>query len=877
MITRMRYSILWVAALVMWFSGTALGQTPASGTNLVVNGGFEQGGAGWQFVSTGANATGQLDGAEKHEGKYSYKLTNRTPQAPNIFARIFQILTPMQPYATYRVSCWVKGEGCGINWIGGGPGWYTRHAFPKGDFDWRQESFEIESGATPDSYELMVLTESETKALWVDDIRVELVKVDHAKADAVYADIAGKVEGLRRRVKNLEDQARADARLAANPYLRLGTAVARRFIDFAQNGGPDGRTGLVWSQLQLEEVAQVLDETEKLVRSGRMALLDWQPPKPGPVKLKGGTWYERGQPHYFYGYGHFGSVIADLPDFPTLGASLIQDGTAGPSSMNADGTLGEGALGVLRGLDRAAQYGMREDYLLSPHYYPAWADAPDLHPGNIGWIGFNIYHPKAQETIQKWIEVMGKQIKDKPALHSVCLANEPVYITSGRDSYTRPAFTEYLRRKHPTLAELNSLYGTSCKSYDEVPVPPPSMPASVPAQRAYYDWTSFNKQMFADWHGWMSSLLKQNGVKAPTHTKIMVFQTLDRDKLSHGVDPELMCRATDLAGCDAYAFMGGAYAYDWLGHEFFYDLLHSFRGQSVFNSENHVIPDNSPAYHIPMSHTRSVMWQDGLHHEGSTTIWVWERAGDPSLAGSIYFRPANVYGAGRAMLDLNRLAPEVTALNAAKLRVALLYSQPSLFWEEKYQGTIYSLYTVLNFMGEDVTFVSERQLAEGKAAKVQWLIVPNATHVLPSTPAALAAYAKKGAQVLLVGKDSLTRDEYDRPLTRSDYPIIELGPNEPATADALRRALPAFNELRDASTGKPAWGVEFRVVRHGRKTLVALDNFNKEPKTVSLPAWGNTSALDLLSGERVDLKAVSLEPMTPRLFRLAGRTGPQHE
>ena len=95
-------------------------------------------------------------------------------------------------------------------------------------------------------------------------------------------------------------------------------------------------------------------------------------------------------------------------------------------------------------------------------------------------------------------------------------------------------------------------------------MPPPSMPAGVPAQRAYYDWTCFNKQMFADWHAWLGSLLKQHGVKAPTHTKIMVFQTLDRDKLAHGVDPELMCRATDLAGCDAYAFMGGAYAYDWL-------------------------------------------------------------------------------------------------------------------------------------------------------------------------------------------------------------------------------------------------------------------------------------------------------------------------
>jgi Beta-galactosidase/Carbohydrate binding domain len=852
-------------------SGTVLAQSqPPAQTNLVVNGDFEQGGAGWQFVSTGANATGQTDDTERHQGKYSYKLTNQTAQAPNIFGRIVQIVTGLRPYSTYRVSCWAKGQGCGLNWIGGGPGWYTRHAFPQGDFDWQEHSFEIESGPSPDNYELMVLTESVTKALWVDDIRFELVKTDRAKAEAVQAEMAAKVESVQRRLKALEDQARGNPRLTNNPYLRLGTAVARRFIDFAQKGGPDGRTGLVWSRLQLEEVAQVLDETEKLVSSGRMARLDWQAPKPGPVKVKDGIFYEGRRPHYFYGYGHFGSVINDLPDFPALGASLVQDGTAGPSSMNPDGTLAEGALALLRGLDRAAQYGMREDFLLSPHYYPAWADAPDLHPGNIGFIGFNIFHPKAKATIQQWIEAMAPRIKDKPALHSVCLANEPVYNASGRDTYSRPAFSDYLKRKHPSLAELNALYGSNYPSYDAVPVPAPSMPAGVPAQRAYYDWTSFNKQMFAEWHGWMSSLLKRHGVKAPTHTKIMVFLTLDRDKLSYGVDPELMCHATDLAGCDAYAFPGGAYACDWFGHEFFYDLLHSFRGQSVFNSENHSIPDNSPPNPIPMSHTRSVLWQDGLHHQGSTTIWVWEHAADPSLAGSIYFRPANVYGAGRAMLDLNRLAPEVAALNTAKPRIALLYSPPSIFWEPSYQGTIYSLYTALNFMGENVTFVSERQLAQGKAAKVQWLLVPRATHILPSTPAALAAYAKAASKVLLVGKDSLTRDEYDRPLPRADYPVMELAASEPATAEALRQALAPLplNDLRETATGKPAWGVEFRLLRQGRTRLIALDNFNTATTTVSLPKWATLSAPDLLSGEQVSLKAIPLDPMTPRLIRL---------
>ena len=875
----MRRLIILVGLLGCWISGPVLGETNSvAGGNLVVNGDFEAGGAGWPYVSTGANATGQLDEAVQHQGKYAYRLTNKSGYAPNRFARIFQVVPGLKPYTTYRISCWAKGKGCGVNWIGGGPGWGTRNQFPQGDFEWREFSFEIEAGPTPDNYDLMVLTETETEALWVDDIRFEPVRADQAKQAAVFAEINAKAEGLRRRVEDLRARAGGSARLPANPYLRLGTAVAERFIDFAQKGGSDGRSGLAWSPLQFAEVAQVLDETERLGRSGSPTLSGWQPPKPGTVRLKDGMFFENGRPRYFAGYGHFGTVINDLPDFPALGASLVQDGSAGPSSMNADGTLGEGALAVVQGLDRAARYGMREDFLLSPHYYPAWGGAPDMANGNIGFLGFNIFHPKAKATVQLWIERMAERIKDKPALHSVCLANEPVYISSGRDSYTRPAFTAYLKQKHPQLAELNALYGASYPSFDDVPVPAPAMPAGVPAQRAYYDWTSFNKQMFADWHAWLGSRLKQHGVKAPTHTKIMVFQTLDRDKLAHGVDPELMCRATDVAGCDAYAFPSGPYAYDWFGHEFFYDLLHSFRGQSVFNSENHIIPDGASPYHIPMGHTRSVLWQGGLHHQASTTIWVWERAADPSLVGSIYFRPANVYGAGRAMLDLDRLAPEVRALNVAQPRVALLYSQPSLFWEPKYQGTLYSLYTVLNFMGENVTFVSERQLAEGTAAKVQWLVVPNATHVLPSTTAALAAFAKGGGKVLLVGKDGLTRDEYDRPLSRADYPAMELAGDEPGTAAALRQALTpfAFNDLRDAATGKPAWGVEFRVVRQGKATLVPLNNFNKETRVVALPRWPKASALDVLSGEKVDLQAVSVEPMVPRLLRVDARADGSH-
>jgi hypothetical protein len=40
---------------------------------------------------------------------------------------------------------------------------------------------------------------------------------------------------------------------------------------------------------------------------------------------------------------------------------------------------------------------------------------------------------------------------------------------------------------------------------------------------------------------------------------------------------------------------------------------------------------------------------------------------------------------------------------------------------------------------------------------------------------------------------------------------------------------------------------------------------------VRLPRWANEPALDLLSGERVDLSAISVDPMVPRLLRVGGQ------
>jgi hypothetical protein len=268
-----------------------------------------------------------------------------------------------------------------------------------------------------------------------------------------------------------------------------------------------------------------------------------------------------------------------------------------------------------------------------------------------------------------------------------------------------------------------------------------------------------------------------------------------------------------------------------------------------------------------------------------TTTWVWEEMTDPSLAGSIYFRPANAYGAGRAFVDLGHFAEEVVAINQAPANVALLYSQPSIFWEKKYAGTIQNIYTHLNFLGEKTTFVSEKMLQSGQIPKVKWIILPQATHVEDATIVALEKFHAAGGKVIHIGDDCLLYDQYHRArdLNVPHSPSLKFTfAKEPADTqialrDLLKNAGDPPIELLDAATGKLAWNVEYRFVEHngahggaqGGAMLVPLINFAKGAVTVKVPPLAGKNVIDLLSGETVNgNEPLTLEPMVPRLLHV---------
>jgi hypothetical protein len=446
-------------------------------------------------------------------------------------------------------------------------------------------------------------------------------------------------------------------------------------------------------------------------------------------------------------------------------------------------------------------------------------------------------------------------------------------MMSGRDKYSLPAWFDYLKKQHGTIEKLNALCGTHYESFEKVPVPGNGMPADIGGQRMFYDWSRFNEAHFASWHKWMADEVHKWLPNVPTHAKIMVFMTLGRDHLGFGVDPELFCDATDIAGCDDYAFgQSGRWAYDWQSDELFYDLLHSFHNQTVFNSENHLIPDGSPATHAPMEHTQSVYWQGGLHHQGVTTQWVWSEPTEGALSGGIMLRPANIYGAGKASFDLNRFSNEVKAISQAPADVAILYSRASNFWQEDYPAALYSMYTALNFLGQPVTFVSEQQLAQNRAPKVKVIILPRSTCVSDATVAALQHFAQYGGKIIPCGEGNLTFDEYRQPRkvpAALQTSTLQLEKSDEATAAKLRELLTTdglqLATVNDVATHKPAWGIEYRIVSAGNRRLISLINLTPKPVTIDLSPEAS-AAKDLLSDESVKTDMLTLAPMVPLLL-----------
>jgi hypothetical protein len=853
------------------------------------NGNFENGLTGWSWESGPGKAQGGIVAQAGLDAVTVFQIA----QAGEGTARLSQTISGLIPGAGYCLMAWVKGRDCAQAWAQGGT---QRVNFPAGTFDWTK----VEVIFWPDASRptpVVFGVDGKTAELWISKVSVSAVTVTPTGKNAVT------LESARIRLLSLEKQ--AEKWSATDDLARVGLAVARRYLQRVETGGPNGTQGLrdaklgdrevtLWTQLQLQETGWVLDQLEnrlKTLASDRVK--PYRKPNFSSGRISydsGGLWLtipggER-QQVVLGGYGFFNQVLLDMDFLKEIGVTFIQQ-EKGTKNLAADGTLYPAALDITKAIDQAEQAGVFTDVLLSPHYFPSWV--AKAHPDVLfdskggGFIKFNIDHPAARSAEEQWIRAFLPEISKHPGVWSVCLSNEASYANSGRDPYSLPKWIAYLQKKHGTIATLNARYGTSYREFNDVPVPDMTYPTRPELIPPYYDWVRFNQENFAQWHRWMNGIVKEVSPNLATHAKLVpdIFDTRPQGQRTHGgrvfqgVDPELITEFTDLAGCDSWSFITpeSNESYTWLRTQLWYDLLNSFHQRPVIDSELHFIHDRHPAESIPPGHFYTVLWQGALHHRTAFVNWIWSEPAGASSQGCITLRPANVYASARAMIDLNRLAPEVRAINEAPADVVLLYSMTSLVWEEDYPAVIKNLYGLLTQLGCKVTFVSERQLAAGKIPTAKLVILPHVTHVAEGTVAILDRLQREGAiELLPVGNGNLAFDEYGKPIgvaLKLPEPLSLGGTDARADLDALVAVLGnrlTMPPLIDARTGKRAMGADYRVINYKGGRLISIINLMHRPMVLKMSSEG--VATDLIGGGFVKLDQITVASGEPLLLRI---------
>lgn len=167
------------------------------------------------------------------------------------------------------------------------------------------------------------------------------------------------------------------------------------------------------------------------------------------------------------GFGHFGMAQREQDKLPPLGNHIIQM-EIGPKSVLKDEHVVD--TNGLAPFFRAAELGARENVqvclLLSPHYFPQWAlkKWPHLSSCEGGFFKYCVHDENAQAVIEKYLRTVIPLVRGNPALHSVCLSNEPAQGHFGPECALRKKWPIWLERRYGTVAAMNAKWGSSYTS-----------------------------------------------------------------------------------------------------------------------------------------------------------------------------------------------------------------------------------------------------------------------------------------------------------------------------------------------------------------------------------------------------------------------------
>ncbi len=584
------------------------------------------------------------------------------------------------------------------------------------------------------------------------------------------------------------------------------------------------------------------------------------------------------RPTFFMGYGHFsGTLMANLDLFKNLGVNIIQVETHMSEFVSPDGnggfTFNSTAVTnfINNVLNPARDRNIKVILLISPHYIPDWFT--NLYPEDSGIVTST----KWRELLKVYIDGLVSKVSRYPALHSICVTNEPGYNATA-NKYDTPLYVEYLKEKYTDISKLNALYGTSYGGFESV-VMPTSMPdtnAGAGKINAYSDYIEFNDKLFAEYHLYLKNTVANVAKGKPIHSKMVdVFGPNDnnyyRSLLNRGTDTYEFTKVFDVNGCDGTTALNHC---DITTKSAFYDMMQSFNPAPVINSEDHIILDGNADYSPEQNkHVSLDMWNGAVHGRTTSVLWVWERTdlAGGSFGGSIAHRPDCVASVGKITLDLNRLAYEITALQNVDSDVAIYYDTNARFRNRYMMNAMDKCHKALSANGQKVSYVSDETILEGALGSVSVLVIPDALHVSDSTVAKITEFKNAGGKVIAAGGNCLVYDEHGnrrnsdgRSSAITETVAMTKTSNymyDSASLTALTNTMNKYFEREIKVTDKSGnicSDIEYLVTEYEGKNLIHICNHNMY-SSYNLTA-GNGNVTDLISGKTVNLSDFTIKP-----------------
>lgn len=618
-------------------------------------------------------------------------------------------------------------------------------------------------------------------------------------------------------------------------------------------------------------------EVRELVRIGRdekarlarvAAGVETDPPVPhyvtSPIEIRGADtiatrqWpdgrRERGNV-FLTGFGHFGMIQREMEKMPPIGNHVLQM-EIGPNSFLPDeNAVNTNAIApFLAAAARGAKENVQVCLLLSPHYFPKWAlrKWPELEGCAGGFFKYCVHDERAQGVIEKSLRAVIPLIRGNPALHSVCLSNEPEQGFFGPSCALRAKWPVWLKERYGTVEGMNAQWGTAYAAFADVPMPSSWKEAKKSPETLAF--IRFSHEAFTRFHRRMADVVHEIAPEIPVHSKIMIFAGFHGGATYFSVDPEDFGALSDYNGNDCYdnptPGAASGWAHSWWQMEAGYDFQRSVADKPIFNTENHLIPDRCKAY-VPGDHVYAALWQNAVHGQAATTLWAWERAyddGKSDFNGLILERPECLAAWARCSLDLSRLADELSPIRNQPPTILLHWSLASQAMSGARGGRFLRVYRAANFLGQPLGVATERMLAEyGKTGvlrrpldSARVLLLPDVSHVPPEVRAGIDRLALGGVKVVSCAEGGEKR------LARQ------------FAEAAAAWNLPDFPRIHAPDGPGGVFGVESRgCVRNGKAYVTCVNHMDR-PLKVRLARPGR----DLITGAAVPA-VFELKPLVP--------------